>query len=310
MTSKWFFSACGAFLLAFVLPWTVVAEEHVESDALKSLEIGGVLQQGGFVRGRLPKGTQLLSDESAILVSSTGHFFIGLDRDAPKDLTLVFQTGGNTQPLTLSIAPRTYREGQVIQGLSRGIGAPSSEPLGHDDLFPDDDSINADATLSRSIKPGASSLTRAQEAQNKAEALSSRADIDGFMEDWISPFEDVYPISSPWGAARIVRGNKRIHYGVDIAAPLGTGIRAPASGIVTLAATDYYYEGGVVFIDHGLGLTSIYLHMSDVGVAEGDIVEQGELLGKVGAEGRASGPHLCWRLYWNGRQVKIDPQEF
>lgn len=310
MTSRWLFPACSAIALALVLPWTGATQEHAESNAPKSLEIGGVLQQGGFVRGRLPKGTQLLTGESAILVSSTGHFFIGLDRDAPTDLTLVFQTGENTQALTLSVAPRTYREGQVIEGLSRGIGVPNSEPLGHDDLFPADDSIDTDAPLSRSISPGAPSPTRAQQAQNKAEALSSRADIDGFMEDWILPFEDVYPISSPWGAARIVRGNKRIHYGVDIAAPLGTSIRAPASGVVTLAATDYYYEGGVVFIDHGLGLTSIYLHMSDVDVTEGDIVEQGELLGKVGAEGRASGPHLCWRLYWNGRQVKIDPQEF
>ena len=296
--------------LAIISAFLAVAIQHTatgeEDLTLSQLNIGGILRQGGFVRGYAPEGMEIGFKGNKVPTTSSGHFIIGIDRDAPESFEITISDNETIQPMTLSIAKRRYREGQVITGLKRRGATPESEPLGHDDLFPSD----SDPDFSRSGITPSASLSRNEQAQKKLEALASRADMNGFMEDWISPLGTTYPVSSPWGAARIVRGNKRIHYGVDIAAPLGTGIRAPASGIVTLAATDYYYEGGVVFIDHGLGLTSIYLHMSDVDVAKGDIVEPGALLGKVGAEGRASGPHLCWRLYWNGRQVKIDPQGF
>lgn len=311
-------TSISVFAILSVTCLTPVAqaqEETSETDGeIETVKIGGTLKQGGFIRGQLPEGARLTVDEKTVPTSSTGHFIVGLDRDAKEELTIQFGTSETQQDLTLAIAPRTYREGQVIQGLTRIAGPPAPDPLGPDDLFPSDEELEAEiADQPQLIKSGSlprPSLTRAQQSQKKAEALNSRADIDGFMQDWLHPFSEPYPISSPWGAARIVKGNPRIHYGVDIAAPLGTEIMAPASGIVTLAATDYYYEGGVVFIDHGLGLTSIYLHMSEVDVSEGDVITQGDILGKVGAEGRASGPHLCWRLYWNGRAVKLDPQGF
>ncbi|MEO9969967.1 MAG: M23 family metallopeptidase [Hyphomonadaceae bacterium] len=295
---------CGA-----ALSFLSAAAQEVDQDKLRSsLQIGGSLQQGGFVRGYLPEGMELSLAGKPVARTSEGHFIIGLDRDAPDEINLTLNSANGTQELALSIAPRSYREGQVIQGLSRGIRPPSDGPLGPDDLFESDETPAND--LARNIAPPPDAPTRAEQSQSKTQALQSRADLDGFMQDWIYPFETPYRISSPWGAARTVRGNPRIHYGVDIAAPLDTNIKAPAAGIVTLAATDYYYEGGVVFIDHGLGLTSIYLHMSALDVEEGDLVEQGQSLGKVGAEGRATGPHLCWRLYWNGREVKLDPQGF
>ena len=93
---------------------------------------------------------------------------------------------------------------------------------------------------------------------------------------------------------------------MDVAAPTGTPVRAPAAGRVTLAEDDLFYSGGTVILDHGYGLSSSFLHLSAVSVAVGDELEVGELIGAVGASGRATGPHLDWRMSWRNR--RIDPQ--
>ena len=83
-------------------------------------------------------------------------------------------------------------------------------------------------------------------------------------------------------------------------------IHAPAAGLVTLAAPDMYFEGGLVFLDHGQGVTTMVMHMSRVDVKTGERVAQGDVLGAVGGTGRATGPHLHWGLYWRG--AYLDPQ--
>jgi murein DD-endopeptidase MepM/ murein hydrolase activator NlpD len=93
---------------------------------------------------------------------------------------------------------------------------------------------------------------------------------------------------------------------VDVAVPTGTPVHAPAAGVVTLAEPDLFFSGGTVILDHGYGLSSSFLHMSAVDVAPGDEVQRGDLLGAVGATGRATGPHLDWRMSW--RSERIDPQ--
>jgi murein DD-endopeptidase MepM/ murein hydrolase activator NlpD len=92
---------------------------------------------------------------------------------------------------------------------------------------------------------------------------------------------------------------------VDLAAAQGTPIRAPAGGVVRLAATDLYYTGGTVILDHGHGVSTTYLHLSRLDVAVGDEVADGQVIGQVGATGRATGPHLCWRANWF--DVRLDP---
>ncbi|WP_306302010.1 M23 family metallopeptidase [Brevundimonas abyssalis] len=82
-------------------------------------------------------------------------------------------------------------------------------------------------------------------------------------------------------------------------------IRAPADGLVTLAEPDLHFEGGLTLIDHGQGLISAYLHQSRLDVRPGERVVQGQAIGRVGASGRATGPHLCWRLKWRDRN--LDP---
>ncbi|HRE44001.1 MAG TPA: M23 family metallopeptidase, partial [Terricaulis sp.] len=148
-------------------------------------------------------------------------------------------------------------------------------------------------------------LARIQrEAALKNEGFASHAALAGFLDGFIWPVDG--RISGRWGNQRVLNGVPATpHFGVDIAAPTGTPIRAPAAGVVTLANPDMHFEGGLIFIDHGQGLITMYLHMSRLDVAVGDSVAQGQVIGAVGASGRATGPHLCWRMRLNGRQ--LDP---
>ena len=89
-----------------------------------------------------------------------------------------------------------------------------------------------------------------------------------------------------------------VHQGYDMAAPIGTPVVAPADGTVILADSDLYYEGGSVFLDHGHGLTSVFMHLSEVDVSPGDVVKRGDVLAKTGNSGRTTGPHLHWAVKW------------
>jgi murein DD-endopeptidase MepM/ murein hydrolase activator NlpD len=93
---------------------------------------------------------------------------------------------------------------------------------------------------------------------------------------------------------------------VDVAQPTGTPVMAPAPGEVTLAEPDLFYSGGTVILDHGYGLSSSFLHLSEVSVSVGDQLQSGDLIGEIGATGRATGPHLDWRMSWFNQ--RIDPQ--
>jgi murein DD-endopeptidase MepM/ murein hydrolase activator NlpD len=114
-------------------------------------------------------------------------------------------------------------------------------------------------------------------------------------------------ISGHYGSQRIYNGTpKSWHSGVDVAATQGTPVHAPAGGIVIFANPDLFLTGGTVLIDHGLGVSSNFLHLSRIDVKVGDRVEQGQVIGLVGATGRATGPHMHWGMNW--LTVRIDPQ--
>ncbi len=149
-------------------------------------------------------------------------------------------------------------------------------------------------------------LARIQrEAALKQEGFASLAPVEGFLDGFINPI-DGGRVTGTWGNQRVLNGVPASpHFGYDIAAPTGTPIHAPAAGVVTLAQPDMHYEGGLVFIDHGQGLITMYLHMSRLDVAVGDRVTQGQIIGAVGHAGRATGPHLCWRMKWRDRN--LDP---
>lgn len=125
-----------------------------------------------------------------------------------------------------------------------------------------------------------------------------------------SPFPLLQPvqgrISGEFGLRRFYNGEaRRPHSGLDIAAAQGTPIVAPAAGLVTLTG-DFYFNGSTIFIDHGSGLITMGCHMSKIEVAEGQHVDRGQIIGRVGATGRATGPHLHWSVYLNAE--RIDPR--
>jgi murein DD-endopeptidase MepM/ murein hydrolase activator NlpD len=116
------------------------------------------------------------------------------------------------------------------------------------------------------------------------------------------------PLSSPFGLRRFFNGEERNpHSGLDFAANQGTPIKAPAAGKVILTG-DYFFNGKTVFVDHGQGLISMFCHLSQIGVKVDDELPRGGVLGKVGATGRATGPHLHWNVSLN--DARVDPAIF
>ncbi len=114
------------------------------------------------------------------------------------------------------------------------------------------------------------------------------------------------PISGVYGSQRILNGEPRTpHFGVDIAVPTGTPVRATADGAVTLAHDGMLLSGKTLIVDHGFGLNSVYYHLSEITVPLGARVKQGQVIGKVGATGRATGPHLHWGM--NLFDIRLDP---
>ena len=150
-------------------------------------------------------------------------------------------------------------------------------------------------------------LTDEDLARVKVEQEQVRVALSGASPQrlWSGAFiEPVHgQISGAFGRARVINGQPRNpHNGEDIAAPMGTDVLAMNDGVVRLTA-DHFFSGKGVFLDHGLGLYSMYFHLSDVLVKDGETVKRGGVIGKVGATGRASGPHLHVGIKINGARV-------
>ena len=144
-----------------------------------------------------------------------------------------------------------------------------------------------------------------EDARIVRSARESATDRIDFMSGFIKPVDG--QITGIYGSQRIYNGvQKSPHYGIDYAAPKGSIVQAPASGVVTLAHDDLFYSGGTLILDHGFGLSSSFLHLSSILVKHGDVVMRGDPIAKVGSTGRSTGPHLDWRMNW--KNIRIDPQ--
>jgi hypothetical protein len=246
--------------------------------ATLALNCAGAFTQGGVAVCRTLPGAAISIDGVASgAADAQGWALIGFTRAHGTSARVVSSAHGAEVAQSYDIAAREF-DIQRIDGLPPQTVTPSDP-----------------AVLERIRR----------EAALKAEGFASLADMNGFLDGFIWPVEGGR-ISGRWGGQRILNNVPNTpHFGVDIAVPAGTPIRAPAAGVVSFANPDMHYEGGLVFIDHGHGLITMYLHMSRLDVTVGQRVEQGQVIGAVGATGRATGPHLCWRMRWRERQ--LDP---
>ena len=158
----------------------------------------------------------------------------------------------------------------------------------------------------RKVEPDADDLARIAREREATDAVKRRFS-DG-MPDTHFALPANGPLSSRFGLRRVFNGQPRNpHAGLDVAVGTGAPVKAPAAGIVANTG-DYFFNGNTVFIDHGQGLITAYMHLSRVDVRSGQPVKKGEILGAVGATGRVTGPHLHWAVILNN--TPVDPELF
>ncbi len=253
---------------ALVLPRLARAEAS-------RLSFRGDLEQGGLVVGQAPPGSEITVDGKPVLVSPEGAFVFGFayDQTAPAHLVARFADGG-TETRDVVPTTRTYQV-QRINGLPQKFVTPTPEEL---------ERIH-------------------REAMTIVAARNRDSAGVGFSQAFLWPCPGI--ISSVYGSQRIDNGVPMApHLGIDIAAPEGTPIHAPADAVVSIA-DDYFLDGGFTLLDHGHGVSTCYLHQSKRMVKVGDQVKRGAVIGLLGQTGRATGPNTHWGLNWF--QLKLDP---
>jgi murein DD-endopeptidase MepM/ murein hydrolase activator NlpD len=259
--------------LGLVTPWAAT-RAAADPDNMR-FTISGVMEQGSLASGSAPPGSQAALDGRPLAITADGHFVFGFgyDQTKPSLVTVRYpDRGGDSRGITPKV--RQY-EIQRVNGLPQNTVTPPPE---------------VKARIAR-------------EAENIYLARLSQSAGTDFLSgfDWPAPGI----LSGTFGSQRIDNGVPMTpHFGVDMAAPVGTPIHAPASGTV-LISDDYYLDGGFTLIDHGQGVSTCYLHQSKRLVKPGDTIKRGQLMGLIGQTGRASGPHLHWAMNWF--QMKLDP---
>ncbi|WP_019959827.1 M23 family metallopeptidase [Woodsholea maritima] len=262
------------FLLALIASLSQSSE--MPAPAARPISCVGEHIQGALLICRTLPGSEVSLGDITVSADAFGWVVLGHDRDAQPETQMVVRMGGEeTYREDIAVTQREY-DIQYVEGVPQQYVSPPDEVLAR---------IRA-------------------EGARKREAYTSRWDVPGFAEGFIMPADG--PITGVYGSQRYYNGEpRRPHYGLDMAGPVGTEVVTPADGIVTLADADMYYEGGLIFIDHGQGFTSAFLHLSAVDVEVGQVVKQGDRIGAIGAGGRSTGPHLDWRIKWHDRY--IDP---
>ena len=260
------------FLLLFVALQVNVQARELSSDFVKSQS--GKFSQGGLVVLQLTEGTKVSLNGAALPVVDN-YTVLGFGRDAKLRQEIAFTRGKKSAHVPLTLTKRRYSI-QRIDGLPPTMVTPPEAAMAR---------IIAQGKLKRQARAG----------------LRREAD---FSQSFRWPVKG--RISGVYGSQRFYNGEpRRPHFGIDIAAPRGTQVVAPAPGKVTLAEPDMYFEGGLIFIDHGLKVISAYMHLDSLNVKVGDQVAAGDVIATVGTTGRSTGPHLDWRMFWGG--ARIDP---
>ena len=240
------------------------------------LNMKGLPTQGGLTIAQTVKGAKVSIDGEAVMVTPEGFFMFGFGRFDTENKLIEITSNNQAFKTVVEVLPRKFPTEEIN-------GLPQSQ-----------------------VSPPAGVYERIKSDNVKVAKARAFKDL---REDFLQPF--IWPsqgrVSGVYGSRRVLNGTpKRPHYGMDIANATGTLVVAAASGIVRLAEEDMYYTGGSIIIDHGYGLSTTYIHLSQVNVTVGDEISQGEKIGEIGATGRATGPHLDWRL--NLGKTRLDPQ--
>jgi murein DD-endopeptidase MepM/ murein hydrolase activator NlpD len=216
-------------------------------------------------------------DERRVSIDLDGRFIIGFDRDAPPQAVLRADLYDDSHvEQRLAVAPGDWRIERV--------DAPLLGEARTDEEF---------------------AARRAIELEQIAAARAVHVMSEGWRQRFIWPVKA--RISGRFGSQRVYQGTPgSYHGGLDLAGGANNPYVAPADGVVVLAASEpFTLEGNLLLIDHGMGLNSAFLHSATLLVAQGDVVKQGQRLGRIGMTGRASGPHLHWGMKWG--DARIDP---
>ena len=236
------------------------------------------LTQGSLVVGHIAPGLKLEVMGRKVRVDDNGLYVFGLGRNAPSEITLTtFSTlDGKQKNYIFPVLQRKYQEEQVF-------GVPQ-----------------------KTVTPPIDVIERIRkEAVEVRFARNKDTEILDFLSGFRMPLEG--RITGVYGSRRVYNGSPgNPHYGLDIAAPVGASVYAPAPGIVELVHHDMFYSVGTLIINHGYGVSSTFIHLSEVLSSVGQKVKKGDVIAKVGATGRASGPHLDWRINWF--EVRLDPE--
>jgi murein DD-endopeptidase MepM/ murein hydrolase activator NlpD len=254
---------------------SLAASPALAQDKPARFSVTGAMTQGSLAVGTAPPGSLVSLDGRPLRVTADGRFSFGFAPDQTRAtlITVRYPDGGGD---SRSYAPtaRQY-ETQRVNGLPQKTVTPPPEVLAR--------------------------------IAHEAESIYLTRLNDSAGSDFLSGFDWPAPgiLSGVFGSQRIDNGVPMTpHYGVDMAAPVGTPIVAPADGVVSLS-DDYYLDGGLILIDHGQGVSTAYLHQSKRLVKAGEGVKRGQRIGLIGATGRATGPHLHWAMNWF--EVRLDP---
>jgi murein DD-endopeptidase MepM/ murein hydrolase activator NlpD len=240
------------------------------------IQLSGEIKQGALVVGKTAANNIVSFDGKVLPLSVSGDYVFGFGRDDVKahKLQITYPTGKKEVKI-LTPSKREYKI-QRIEGIAKKIMNPNPK------------------AVARAKQDGIQVRTARKTLSNKTD----------FSQGFIAPIKGT--ITGVYGSQRVFNGvPKRPHFGLDYAGKTGDPVKAPAAGKVVMFVPDMFYSGGTMIIDHGHGITSSFLHLSKSYVKKGDEVKKGQVVAAVGSSGRATGPHLDWRVNWFN--VRLDP---
>jgi murein DD-endopeptidase MepM/ murein hydrolase activator NlpD len=240
------------------------------------ISLQGALMPGGLVTGKAAPGSKVSHQGKFVRTSPDGVFVLGFGRDAHQDQTItILDINGFTYSQDIKLKDRNYKVTR-IDGLPKRKVTPRPKDI-------------------KRIKIENAGIAKVRQLDTKEQNF-----LAGFQ------WPTLGRISGVFGSQRILNGKPRSpHNGIDIAAPKGTPVLATAAGTVALVHQDMFYSGKTVMIDHGHGLSSVYIHMRTITVTKGQNVNKSDKIGTVGMTGRATGPHLHWGISLFG--THLDP---